>query len=203
MTAYVVGLTGQIGSGKSTVARLLKELGATVLDADDVTRDVMRPGQPAFSAVHAAFGREILDEDGGIDRAKLAEKVFGDPRSLRRLEQIVWPHVIARVLDVRAGMFDDSVLVVEAVKLLDTPLGRACDEVWVTIAPHDALVARVVARGLPEVEARMRLASQLSEADYTRNATVVLDNAGDEKELRRQVEEAWRRSEARAKKRGV
>jgi len=202
VTAYVIGLTGQIGSGKSTVAKMLKVLGATVLDADDVTRDVMRPGQPAFSRIHETFGREVLDdEDGTIDRVKLGQKVFGDPRSLRRLEQIVWPHVIARVLDVRAGLFDDSILVVEAVKLLDTPLARACDELWVTTAPRDALLARVVARGLSEVEVRLRLGAQMSEADYTRDASVVLDNAGDENELRRQVEAAWRRSEARAKKR--
>jgi dephospho-CoA kinase len=201
VTAYVIGLTGQIGSGKSTVRRILKQLGATVLDADDVSRDVMKPGQPAFSAIHAEFGHEVLDEDGTIDRAKLGQKVFGDPRALRRLEQIVWPHVIARILDVRAGLFDDSTLVIEAIKLLEAPLRRVCDEIWVTVAPRETLIGRATARGMPAAEARMRLAAQLSEADFRRYATTVIDNAGDENDLRRQVEEAWRRSQERVKRR--
>jgi dephospho-CoA kinase len=202
VTAYLIGLTGQIGSGKSTVAKVLADLGATVLDADEVSRDVMQPGQPAFSAIHAQFGREILAEDGTIDRAKLGHKVFGDPAALRRLEQIVWPQVIARILDVRAGLFDDSILVVEAIKLLEAPLRRICDEVWVTVAPSETLVSRVAGRGMPAAEARMRLASQLPETEFRRFATTVLDNSADQEQLRRQVEEAWRRSQERAKRRG-
>ncbi|HYY55317.1 MAG TPA: dephospho-CoA kinase [Candidatus Dormibacteraeota bacterium] len=201
MTAYVIGLTGQLGSGKSTVAKILGELGATVLDADEVSRDVMRPGQPAFAAIHGEFGREILADDGTIDRAKLGQKVFGDPRALRRLEQIVWPHVIARILDVRAGLFDDSVLAVEAIKLLEAPLRRICDEVWVTVAPRETLVSRVASRGMTAVEARLRLGAQLSETEFRRFATTVLDNSAGETELRRQVEAAWRRSQERVKRR--
>ncbi len=198
MTAYLIGLTGQLGSGKSAVGEILRGLGATALDADDVTRDVMRPGQPAFSAIHSAFGgRDVLGEDGTIDRAKLAQKVFGDPHALRRLEQIVWPQVIARVLDVRAGMFDDSALVVEAVKLLESPLANVCDEIWVTVAPEATLVERVAARGMSQGEARLRLGAQMPEADYRRRATTVIDNAADWNELRRQVEAAWRRSQER------
>ncbi len=204
MTAYLIGLTGRLGTGKSTVARLLVELGATAVDADDVTRDVMRPGQPAYSAVHAAFGaREILAEDGTIDRAKLAARVFGDPAALRRLEAILHPHVIARVLDIRAGMFDESVLVVEAIKLLESPLARACDEIWVTDAPEDVMLARLRARGLPDPEARLRLRQQLASEEMRRAATEVIENDGDLEALRRRVESAWRRSaERRARARG-
>ena len=202
MTAYLIGLTGQIGSGKSTVGLLLRELGATVLDADEVTREVQRPGEPAFSAIHAAFGgRDILAEDGTIDRAKLAQKVFADPQALGRLERIVWPQVIARILDARAGMFDDSTLAVEAVKLLDSPLAAVCDEIWVTVASQAALVERVVGRGMSAGEARMRLDAQMAEADYRRRATAVIDNSADLKELRRQVQGAWRRSQERRGKR--
>lgn len=198
MTAYLIGLTGQLGSGKSSVADILRELGANVLDADQVTRDVMRPGQPAFSAIHAAFGgRDVLAEDGTIDRAKLADKVFGDPAALRRLEQIVWPQVIARVLDVRAGLFDDSTLVVEAIKLLESPLVKVCDELWVTVAPAPMLVARARERGLSEGEARLRLGAQAPESEYRRHATTVIDNSGDREKMRRQVEVAWRRSQER------
>ncbi len=200
MTAHLIGLTGQIGSGKSTVLEMLREKGATVLDADQVTHDVMLPGQPAFSRIHATFGgRAILADDGTIDRAKLGQKVFGDPRALRQLEQIVWPQVIARILDVRAGLFDESTLVVEAVKLLESPLATVCDEIWVTVAPPATLVARVAGRGMSEREARLRLSAQPSEAEYRRRATTVLVNSGDVNELRRQVEEAWRRSQQRRK----
>ena len=197
VTAYFIGLTGPIGAGKSTVAAILAELGATVLDADEVTREVMRPGQPAFSAIHAAFGREILAEDGTIDRAKLAQRVFGDPVALQRLEAIVHPHVIARVLDVRAGMFDDSVLVVEAIKLLESPLADVCDEIWVTTAPEDVLLSRLSAKGMPAAEARLRLGAQMPVERMRRRATLVIRNAGDDAVLRRQVEEAWRRTNAR------
>ncbi len=197
MTAYLIGLTGQIGSGKSTAREILGDLGARTLDADEVLRDVIRPGQPAFGAIHAAFGREILAPDGTIDRPKLAARVFGDPPALRRLEQITHPQVIARILDVRAGMFDDSTLVVEAIKLLESPLGGICQEVWVTVAPEAVLLERIRARGMSEGEARMRLASQMPQEEMRRRATVVLDNSGDVTSLRRQVEDAWQRSFAR------
>lgn len=202
MTAYLIGLTGPIGSGKSTVRAMLEELGARALDADEVAHDVMRPGQPAYAAVHAAFGREVLAPDGTVDRAKLAARVFGDPHALRRLEQIVHPQVIARVLDVRAGMFDDSTLVVEAIKLLESPLAGICQEIWVTVAPEPALIERQRARGMSEGEARMRLAAQMPQEDMQRRATAVLENAGDVAALRRQVEDAWRQSLVRRQPRG-
>ena len=136
-----------------------------------------------------------------IDRAKLGQRVFGDPRALRRLEQIVWPNVIARILDVRAGLFDDSILAIEAIKLLEAPLRRICDEVWVTVAPRETLISRVASRGMTAAEARLRLSAQLSETEFRRFATTLIDNGSDEKNLRRQVEEAWRRSQDRVKRR--
>lgn len=195
MTAYLIGLTGRVGTGKSTVRKMLAELGATVVDSDDLTRDVMRPGQPAFSAIHAAFGGgRILSPDGTIDRAKLAERVFGDPAGLRRLESILHPHVIARVLDIRAGMFDDSTLVVEAIKLLESPLANACDEIWVTDAPEETMLARLRERGMPEPEARLRLRQQLPADQMRARATEVIENAGDAELLRRHTGAAWQRS---------
>lgn len=194
MTAYLLGLTGRIGSGKSTVGRMLERLGATVIDADELVHELMRPGQPAFARIHATFGREVLAPDGTIDRAKLAQQVFADPQALRRLEQILHPQVIARVLDVRAGMFNDSTLAVEAVKLLESPLAGVCQEIWVTVAPEDVLIARLGERGVSEGEARMRLAAQMPQERMREGATVVLENAGDLAALRRQVEDAWRRS---------
>lgn len=204
MSAYLIGLTGPIGTGKSTVGRILEELGATVVDADDVTRDVMRPGQPAFSAIFDAFGRrEILAEDGSIDRRRLAERVFGDPVALRRLEQIVHPHVIGRILDIRAGLFDDSTLVVEAIKLLESPVARICNEVWVTAAPLEVTLPRLRDRGMSEGEARLRFGAQMAEAQMRRRATEVVENTGDLEELRRQVSSAWRRTQERLKARAA
>jgi dephospho-CoA kinase len=197
VTAYLIGLTGPMGSGKSEVRRLLGELGATTVDADELTREVMRPGQPAYGAIHAAFGRQVLAEDGTIDRAKLAERVFGDPIALRRLEQITHPHVIARILDIRAGLFDDSTLVVEAIKLLESPIANVCDEIWVTTAPEELMLTRLRERGMPAGEARLRLARQMPAERMRERATEVIENADGLDELRRQVEEAWRRSEAR------
>lgn len=201
MTAYLIGLTGRIGTGKSTVGKMLADLGATVVDADDVTRDVMRPGQPAFSAIHGAFSGEILAPDGTIDRAKLAERVFGDPAALRRLESILHPHVVARVLDIRAGMFDDSTLVVEAIKLLESPLANACGEIWVTDAPEETMLARLRARGISEPETRLRLRQQLAADRMRARATEVVENEGDLDALRERVEVAWRRSSDRRRSR--
>lgn len=201
MTAYLVGLTGRIGSGKSTVGRMLEGLGATVVDADELVHELMRPGHPAFARIHATFGREVLAEDGTVDRAKLAQKVFADPQALRRLEQITHPQVIARVLDMRAGMFDDSTLVVEAIKLLESPLAGICQEIWVTVAPEDLLVERLRERGVSAGEARMRLAAQMPTERMRERATVMLENDGDLAALARQVKDAWRRSLER--RRGV
>ncbi len=201
MTAYLIGLTGRLGTGKSTVGSALADLGATVVDTDEVTRDIMRPGQPAFAAIHAAFGGgKILAPDGTIDRAKLAERVFGDPAVLRRLESIVHPHVIARVLDVRAGMFDDSTLVVEAIKLLESPLANACDEIWVTDAPEEAMLARLRDRGMSDAEARLRLRQQLPAERMRLRATEVLDNQGSVDALRAATREARRRSQDRLRR---
>lgn len=194
MTAYLIGLTGPIGAGKSEVGRILAELGARVIDADEVTREVMRPGQPAFGAIHARFGRAILAEDGTIDRAKLAERVFADPPALRQLEQIVHPHVVARILDQRAGMFDDSTLVVEAIKLLESPVSGICQEIWVVTAPEAARIERLRGRGLSEGEARLRAAQQMPPERMRERATTAIENDGDLVALRARVEDAWRLS---------
>ena len=118
MTAFVIGLTGPMGSGKSTVAAMLRELGAKVLDADAIVHDEQLRGTVGYSAIVQTFGTKVLGEDREIDRSKLAAEVFGDPAKLRRLEQILHPRVIARVLEARSMLPDDGVLVVEAIKLL-------------------------------------------------------------------------------------
>jgi len=122
VTAFVVGLTGPIGAGKSTVAGLLRDLGAKVLDADALARDEQLRGTVGYTAIVQQFGTGILGEDREIDRRKLADIVFADPRRLAQLERIVHPRVIARVLEARAMLPDEAILVVEAIKLVETSL---------------------------------------------------------------------------------
>lgn len=191
MTAFVVGLTGPIGAGKSTVAGMLRELGAKVLDADAIAKDELLRGTVGYSAVIQRFGTEILGEDKEVDRRKLAAKVFADPRELEALERILWPRVIARVLEARSMLGGHEVLVVEAIKLLDTSLRRACDRVWVVVAPRDMLLSRLAGRGVDEDDALRRLSTQSAEAEFRQAADTVIVNDGDRGALGQAVASAW------------
>lgn len=191
LTAFVVGLTGPIGAGKSTVAAMLRELGAKVLDADAIARDELLRGTVGYSAVIQRFGTEVLGEDKEVDRRRLADKVFADPRELEALERILHPRVIARILEARR-MADGEVLVVEAIKLLGTPLHRACDRTWVVIAPRPTLLTRLAGRGVTEEDALQRLRNQASDDEFLAAADVVIVNDGDREATRAAVERAWR-----------
>lgn len=191
MTAFVVGLTGPIGAGKSTVGAMLRELGAKVLDADAVVHDEQLRGTVGYSAIVQQFGTKILGEDKEIDRTKLAAEVFGDPMKLQRLERILHPRVISRVLEARAMLPDDAVLVVEAIKLLEGDLRKACDRVWVVVAPRDVMIDRLAARGMRPREAELRLAQQLSDDRFRAAADTVIENDGDRERTRERVREAW------------
>ena len=191
MTAFVVGLTGPMGAGKSTVGAMLRELGAKVLDADALVHDEQLRGTVGYSAIVQQFGTKILDEDKEIDRTKLAAEVFGDPMKLQRLERILHPRVISRVLEARAMLPDDAVLVVEAIKLLEGDLRKACDRVWVVVAPRATMIERLAARGMRPREAELRLANQLSEEHFRAAADTVIVNDGDRERTRERVREAW------------
>jgi len=191
VTAFVVGLTGPMGAGKSTVGAMLRELGAKVLDADALVHDEQLRGTVGYSAIVQQFGTKILDEDKEIDRTKLAAEVFGDPMKLQRLERILHPRVISRVLEARAMLPDDAVLVVEAIKLLEGDLRKACDRVWVVVAPRATMIERLAARGMRPREAELRLANQLSEEHFRAAADTVIVNDGDRERTRERVREAW------------
>lgn len=193
LSAFVVGLTGPIGAGKSTVAGMLHELGAKVLDADAVAKDEQLRGTTGYSAIVQQFGTGVLGDDKEIDRAKLAAEVFADPRQLARLERILHPRVIARILEARAMLPDDAVLVVEAIKLLESSLRSVCDRVWVVMAPRDARVARLAGRGLPAPEAAVRMEHQASDEEFRAAADLVIENDAGRAATRRAVEDAWRR----------
>ena len=191
MTAFVIGLTGPMGGGKSTVGAMLRELGAKVLDADAMVHDEQLRGTVGYSAIVQQFGTKILGEDKEIDRAKLAAEVFSDPTKLQRLERILHPRVISRVLQARQMLPDDAVLVVEAIKLLEGDLAKVCDRMWVVVAPRETMIDRLAARGMRPREAELRLAQQLSEERFRAAADTVIVNDGDRERTRERVREAW------------
>ena len=193
MSATVVGLTGPIGAGKSTVATILRELGAKVLDADAIVRDEQSRGTVGYSAIVQTFGTKVLGEDKEIDRAKLAALVFGDPAQLAKLERILHPRVIARVLEARKMLREGEVLVIEAIKLLESGLRNVCDEIWVVIAPRAVMIERLATRGLPRAEAELRLGSQHSEDEFRAAADVVLENDADRDRIKDRVRAEWTR----------
>lgn len=191
MTAFVVGLTGPMGAGKTTVAAMLRELGAKVLDADALVRDEQSRGTVGYSAIVQQFGTHVLGEDKEIDRAKLAAEVFGDPEKLAKLERIMHPRVVARVLQARAMLPDDAVMVVEAIKLLDGQVRRICDRIWVVLAPHELMLRRLEVKGMSQSAATLRLAQQRTAEEFRAAADVVIVNEGDLEATRDLVRRAW------------
>lgn len=210
---YLIGLTGNIACGKSTVIAMLHERGAAVIDADRVTHDLQQPGEPVYRAIVAAFGPAILAAPGGpIDRRALGAIVFADPAALRRLEQIVHPAVHARIrswleslgargLGLEASEYCQTpspkpqaptVAVIDAIKLLESGWKPVCDAIWVVTCAAGQQVERLVAtRGMSEQEARGRIAAQPPQADKIAQADVVIDNSGSLDQTRRQVDAAW------------
>jgi len=193
VSATVIGLTGPIGAGKSTVAAMLRELGAKVLDADAIVHDEESRGTTGYSAIVQTFGTKVLREDKEIDRAKLAAEVFGDPKKLAQLERILHPRVIARILEARKMLREGEVLVVEAIKLLESGLRNVCDEIWVVLAPRDVMLERLAARGLPRAEAELRLANQYTEEEFRAAADAVIENGADRDRTKERVRAEWSR----------
>lgn len=184
-----------MASGKSTAAKHLKSLGAFVIDADRLGHEVYAPGEPAHARVLAAFGEDLVDADGFINRKLLGSRVFGDPQQLRRLTDIVWPE-IRRLAEnrIRAAKVDHRVLVLEAAVLLEAGWDQDCDEVWAVILAPELAVQRAVARdGLAEEAVRQRLDAQMSNAERQQRASCTINNGGDRHALARQLEIEWQR----------
>ena len=196
----VIGLTGGIGSGKSSVSRFLAELGAVILDVDKVGHEAFKPDTEIWQQVVAAFGRQVLTPGGDIDREKLGEIVFGDPESLAHLNQIMHPRMYEMVtaqLDNyrRQGM---EVVVIEAPLLIEAGWTSSVDEVWATAATEATVLRRLEEqKGLSRQQALARIHSQLYSAERLRHADVVIDTDCDLEELRARVGEQWRGLQSR------
>ncbi|MGY1716840.1 dephospho-CoA kinase [Geodermatophilus nigrescens] len=186
-----IGLTGGIGSGKSTVAALLAARGAVVVDADRIAREVVEPGTPGLAAVVGSFGPGVLTADGALDRAALASIVFADPEARARLDGIVHPLVRARAQEVVAGAAADAVVVQDVPLLVETGQAGQYDLVLVVEADLETRVARLLLRGLTEEDARARIAAQATDEQRRAVADVVLDNSGAPDALAAQVERLW------------
>ena len=189
----MVGLTGGIGAGKSAVAQRLAELGAVIIDADALAREVVEPGTDGLAEVVAEFGAGVLRPDGSIDRPALGRIVFDDPDARARLERIVHPRVRARTAEIVAAADPDAVIVNDVPLLVEAGLYRAYDVVIVVEAAASVRVARLVAdRGMAESDVRARIAAQATDEERRAVADVVIVNDGRRDELIDQVDAVWR-----------
>jgi dephospho-CoA kinase len=186
-----IGLTGGIGSGKSTVSALLAARGAVVIDADRIARQVVEPGTPGLAAVAEAFGPGVLTSDGSLDRPALAAIVFADPAAREKLDGIVHPLVRSRAAELAAAAPEDAVVVHDVPLLVETGQAGSYDLVLVVQADPDTRIDRLVRRGLTEEDARARIAAQASDEQRRAVADVVLENDGTPDDLAEQVDRFW------------
>ena len=202
---YLIGVTGNIACGKSSVLRHLAELGAETIDADHVVHALMEPGQPVWAAVRDGFGPGVMAPDGRIDRRALAGIVFSDPAELQRLEEMTHPAVRVRIMAqvAEAATRGVKTIVIDAIKLYEGGLADHCDETWVVTCDPAQQLARLMARnGFDEAEARRRIAAQPPQAEKVARADVVIDNSGTPEATRAQVEAAWGTTSPRATRSG-
>ncbi|MEA2521057.1 MAG: dephospho-CoA kinase [Actinomycetota bacterium] len=187
-----VGLTGGIGSGKSTAAAIFADLGAVIVDADAFAREAAASSSPQFPEIIALFGPEMVRADGELDRAAVAAIVFADPAKLRALESVIHPVVEARIQEELARHDGTDTIIVLDTPLL-IPMGgyTKCDAVVVVAASPERQLARLIERGMTEPDARARMAAQPPLEELAGHADHVLDNEGSEDELRGQVARLW------------
>ena len=191
---HVIGLTGGIASGKSTVTRFFKDLDIPVIDADVLGHRTYDPGTDTFAAVVKTFGDDLVAADGTIDRRVLGGKVFGKPDELKRLTDIVWPG-IRKLASESLSEFEaagNAIVVLEAAVMFEAGWEDLVDDIWVVVVEPDQAVKRLAERnGLDEAAARARIDSQLSNAERVSRANVVITNNGSLEELEKAIQSAW------------
>lgn len=187
----IIGLTGNIATGKSMVRRMLEHLGAYTIDADALSHRVISKGAPGYQPVLDKFGNWLLDKENQIDRKKLGRLVFTDAQALTQLEDIIHPYV-TQATEMLIGRASQSVVAIEAIKLLESNLRTQCDTIWVTDASQEVQVERLIRkRGMTEEEALQRVHSQSAQKEKLALAKVIIINNGSVEDLWKQVSEAW------------
>jgi dephospho-CoA kinase len=190
---FVIGLTGNIATGKSVVRKMLEHLGAYGIDADSLANRAIAKGSPAYQPVLETFGRWILDSEEQIDRVKLGRLVFTDPEALETLESIVHP-LVRQAIDILVRRAKHNIVVIEAIKLIESGLAEKCDSLWVTYTPPELQLARLTQkRGLAEAQARQRMNAQNTQDKKVSAADVVIRNQGSYEDTWGQVMAAWYR----------
>ncbi len=189
---YVIGLTGNIATGKSVVRKMLEHLGAYSIDADALSHRAIAKGAPGYQKVVDTFGRWIVGSDGEIDRAKLGRLVFNDPEALRQLEAIIHP-LVEQAVDIMIKRAGQHVIVFEAIKLLESKVVAGCDSIWVTVAPEAVQKARLIQkRKMSDHDALQRIHAQPAQEIKTAAAKVVIQNSGSFEDTWKQVVAAWK-----------
>jgi dephospho-CoA kinase len=196
MVLLIVGLTGGIASGKSTVSLLLKNKGAVIIDADEISRNILIPGKPAWTKVIEHFGEKVLRDDKNIDRKKLAQIVFSDKKELELLNSITHPIIIEEIkrqLEYYKKV-DEEVVVIDAALLLELGLNSLVDEVWVVAVDEKTQLERLMLRekNLSRKEALKRIKSQMPLQDKLKYAQRIIDNTGEIERTKKQLDEIWR-----------
>lgn len=186
-----LGLTGGIGSGKSTAARMFADLGATVIDADAIAKEVLEPGQLGYESIVNKFGDEILDSSGNIDRSILAAKVFENSSKLKELEDVVHPEVASRVSEIRESLTAGTTVIYDTPLLVEKELQHQFDQVVVVLAAEPLRTQRLLARGLAERDIAARMSKQATDEQRRAVANYVIDNSGTLEQLRAQVLNVW------------
>ena len=188
----IIGLTGGIGSGKTTVAALFAQKGAFVIDTDVIARDVVQSDSPVLEAIRREFGDEIIRSDGELDRTALARIIFGDEAKRTRLNQLTHPEILKRVLAIIGAQPSDAIIVVVVPLLFESGFDRSCDRSVAVVASPDLRRHRLQERdGLSVSEVEARMLAQLPDAEYEKRADIIIRNEDNLTALGREVDRAW------------
>jgi dephospho-CoA kinase len=186
-----LGLSGGIGSGKSTVSKILSDLGAVVIDADVIAKEVLLPGTSGFESAVSTFGSTILDNEGTIDRKRLAKLVFENPKELAKLEAIVHPAVVARVAEIRNSLPESAVVVYDTPLMFEKQLQGQFEKVLMVVSDKELRRTRLLERGLELGDIEARMANQATDEQRVAIADFVIENNGSLEQLREQVAKVW------------